>query len=206
MITRKKIFLYIFTSSLLCLYSQYSAFSSQITTETKKIKQIKGKVDAKKKEDPEEKKKEPIKINETEFEPVLIGKLLGNPQDFLNKKIKFRGKFSSFTTLALDYKDALRKSKDYISICIFRPDSKIPLSELKLAYPLKDAKENEVIKELEEGDLLEIYGQVFSTALDEPWVDIISFKKIQGAAKKEDKIAEDKTEGSVKAASTKKKK
>lgn len=138
-----------------------------------------------------EKKKEPPP--EKEYEPVLIGALLENPAGFLSKKIKFRGRFSSFTTLALDYGPALRKSKDYISLCIFRQDSNIPLSELKLAYPVKEAKEDPVIPELEEGDLLEIYGQVFSAALDEPWVDIIYLKKIS-SAKKSTKEATDQTE------------
>ena len=146
------------------------------------------------KEEKTQTKKEPIKINESEFESVLIGKLLENPQNYLDKKIKFRGKFSSFTTLALDYERALRKSKDYISLCIFRPDSKIPLAELKLAYPLKEAKEDEVIRELDEGDLLEIYGKVFSTALDEPWVDIVSLKRIGGPSKKENTLAQEKEE------------
>ena len=138
-----------------------------------------------KKEEATEAKKEPI--NESDFQPVLIGSLLEKPQDYIGKKIKFRGKFSSFTTLALDYKPAMRASKDYISICIFRADSKIPLSELKLAYPVKEAKENQVIRELEEGDLIEIYGEVFSAALDEPWADILQIKIIESAPKKEDK-------------------
>ena len=129
-------------------------------------------------------KKEPI--NEADFQPVLIGSLLEKPQDYIGKKIKFRGKFSSFTTLALDYKPAMRPSKEYISICIFRTDSKIPLSELKLAYPVKEAKENQIIRELEEGDLLEIYAQVFSAALDEPWADILEIKEIEKAQKKTD--------------------
>lgn len=167
---------------------------NELLAETKKIKQKSATKKENVTEKKDEKKKEPVKINESEFEPVLIGKLLENPHDFLNKKLKFRGKFSSFTTLALDYEGALRKAKDYISICIFRPDSKIPLSELKLAYPLNEAKENEVIKELEEGDLLEIYGTVFSTALDEPWIDILSLKILQSAPKKEEKLAEEKTE------------
>lgn len=160
----------------------------------------------------EDKKEEPkkVEINENEFEPVLIGALLEKPFDYVSKKIKFRGKFSSFTTLALDYPPALRKSKDYISICIFRTDSMIPLSELKLAYPVKDAKENPVIRDLEEGDLLEIYGDVFSAALDEPWVDIAHIKKLESALKKgEDKLVQEKTENKEvkeKANSEKKKK
>ena len=140
----------------------------------------------------EEKDKKKVEINEIEFKPVFIGALLENPSDFIEKKIKFRGKFSSFTTLALDYEPALRKSKDYISICIFRPDSKIPLSELKLAYPIKEAKENLVIRELEEGDLIEIYAQVFNAALGEPWADIISIKKLESNSKKQDDKSEEK--------------
>lgn len=147
----------------------------------------KNKKENKKEGSKKEEKKEPV--NEKEFEPILIGTLLNNPSNFIDKKIKFRGKFSSFTTLALDYNPAMRNSKDYISICIFRPDSNIPLSELKLAYPVKDAKEDSVIKELEEGDLLEIYGKVFSAALDEPWVDIIVMKRIQAANKIKDSDA-----------------
>ncbi len=131
-----------------------------------------------------EKKEKKQPINENEYEPVLIGALLENPENYLNKKIKFRGRFSSFTTLALDYEPALRKSKDYISICLFRPDSKIPLSELKLAYPVKDAKEDEIVRDLEESDLLEIYGAAFSAALGEPWVDIVSMKRLESAPKK----------------------
>lgn len=145
-----------------------------------------------------EEKQELVKkapINESEYQSILIGSLLDKPHDFLEKKIKFRGKFSSFTTLALDYKPAMRSSKDYISVCIFRSDSKIPLSELKMAYPVKEAKEDLVIRELEEGDLLEFYGKVFSDALDEPWIDLISIKKLESAPKKaKDTIKEEKSQ------------
>ncbi len=163
------------TSLLLC-FLLLAFFNQPLLAKSKKP------ADNKKEET--EVKKEPV--NESDYEPVLIGLLLENPQDYTGKKIKFRGKFSSFTVLALDYKPAMRASKDYISICIFRADSKIPLSELKLAYPVKEAKDNQVIRELEEGDLLEIYGQVFSAALDEPWVDITLIKKIESAPKKID--------------------
>ena len=175
---------------LALILCQLGAFSSELSARKQKIENTKLKDTDKKTDKKEESKKEII--NETEYEPILVGALLDNPKDFIDKKIKLRGKFSSFTTLALDYEPALRKSKDYISLCIFRPDSKIPLSELKLAYPLKEAKENLVIRDLEEGDVLEIYGKVFSAALDEPWVDILSIKKIESAVKKEDKVAQDK--------------
>ena len=170
---------------LALILCQLGAFSSELSARKQKIENTKLK-DTDKKTDKKE------IINEAEYESILVGALLDNPKDFIDKKIKLRGKFSSFTTLALDYEPALRKSKDYISLCIFRPDSKIPLSELKLAYPLKEAKENLVIRDLEEGDVLEIYGKIFSAALDEPWVDILSIKKIESAAKKEDKVAQDK--------------
>lgn len=149
----------------------------------------------KKQEKQKEKKKKKKTIIESEFAPVLIGALLADPHSFLNKKVTFRGKFSSFTTLALDYKPALRESKKFISICLFRVGSNIPLSELKLAYPVEEAKEDEIIKDLEEGDLLEIFGEVFSDALDEPWIDIIAIKKLQDASndlKKDKKTSEDK--------------
>jgi len=158
-------------------------------------KKTKEKPDETKQEEKQIKKEE---INETEFDIVKPGKLLAKPQDFIGKKIKFRGKFSSFTTLALDYKEAMRDSKDYISICIFRPDSSIPLSELKLAYPVKEAKENTTLMELEENDLIEIYGKVFSAALDEPWVDILAVKLIESAKPKEKEIDQKAEEKSIK--------
>ena len=177
----------------------YSSYAHKATNATvlvsKKNKSVKSETkEGEKKE--EKKKKEPI--NESEFEPLLVGALLENPTNYLNKKVKFRGRFSSFTTLALDYEPALRKSKDYISICIFRADSKIPLSELKLAYPVADAKEDEVIRDLEESDLLEIYGKVFSDALDEPWVDIISIKKLESAPNKKTTEKKDEPKNSSK--------
>ena len=162
----------------LTLFVIISLFSSSINSYSKEIPSSKkGTANKKQEEKPEEKKKK-VEIIESEFQPVLLGALLESPKSYLDKKVKIRGKFSSFTTLALDYEPAMRKSKNYISISIFRPNTKIPLSELKLAYPLNEAKENQVIRDLDEGDLLEIYGQVFSTALDEPWVDILSIKSL----------------------------
>ncbi|MBI3590733.1 MAG: hypothetical protein HY094_05055 [Candidatus Melainabacteria bacterium] len=185
--------LILFFFVLLCIL--FLTPNSQAVTKVS-IKQSKQNTDKKIDEEnsKEKKKKEPKEpINESEYNPVLLGALLESPGSYLDKKIKIRGRFSSFTTLALDYKPAMRKSKDYISLCLFRADGKIPLSELKLAYPVKEAKEDPVIRELEEGDLVEMYGKVFSTALDEPWVDIISIKKIESANKNSsNKIAEEK--------------
>jgi hypothetical protein len=139
----------------------------------------------------EKKEKKPKKIiNESEYATVHLGKLLNSPQLYLDKKIKFRGEFSSFSTLALDYEPAKRDSKDYISLCIFRPNTKIPLSELKLAYPVEDAKDDEIVAELSKGDLVEIFGQEFSTALDEPWLDVHSVKLIKAVKPKEEDLEE----------------
>lgn len=168
---QKSLFIFLLIAlSFTILTSQYLSAKTDKPNEDKKEAEV---------------KKEPI--NESEYAPVLVGALLENPEDYLNKKIKFRGKFSSFTTLALDYEPAMRASKDYISICIFRNDSKVPLSELKLAFPVKEAKDNQVIRELEEGDLIEIYGKSFSAALGEPWVDIVEIKKLESANKKTEK-------------------
>lgn len=182
---RSMILFFLFSvSCALPLFTQLPVYSSNLIAKSKKT--IEDKTDKDKADKKEEAKVKKESINEIEFQPVLIGALLEKPQDYIGKKIKFRGKFSSFTTLALDYKPAMRSSKDFISICIFRPDSKIPLSELKLAYPVSEAKEEPIIRELEEGDLLEIYAQVFSAALDEPWADILLIKEIEKAPKKLD--------------------
>ena len=191
---KETIFFSLFVCFLLFASLEIPALSFEILAKSKKLK-LERNEDEKAEEKTKEKK---IEINENDFQPALLGALLEKPQDFIGKKIRFRGKFSSFTTLALDYKPALRKSKDYISICIFRPDSKVPLSELKLAYPVKEAKENQVIRDLEEGDLIEIFGEGFSAALDEPWIDILLIKKLESASKnseekKKGKAQEDKT-------------
>lgn len=179
---KKLIVGFLIVSSILNFNASYSKENISSKKET-----------TKKSDEKSEEKKKKVEIVESEYQPVLLGALLEDPKNYLDKKIKIRGKFSSFTTLALDYEPALRKSKDHISISIFRPDTMIPLSELKLAYPLSEAKENQVIRDLEEGDLLEIYGQVFSAALGEPWVDITSIKSLE---KTKEKVAETKKEES----------
>lgn len=173
-------------SLLLCFYFCFPSFG--LDPSLLIGKKAKSKTEEKATEEPKKKV-----INEADYEPILLGSILDKPEEFIGKKIKIKGKFSSFTTLALDYEGAMRKSKDYISLCIFRPDSKIPLSELKLAYPVKDAKEDPIIRELEEGDVLEINGEVFSAALSEPWVDIITIKILEHGAKSlENKLAQEK--------------
>lgn len=118
--------------------------------------------------------------------------LVEHPNDYLNKNVRFVANFWAYSTLALDYKPAMRKSKDYLSFLILRQNSKVPLSELKLAMPMpKDDKDpqSKLLTELKEGDQLEITGKVFALALDEPWVDVLKLKRLKAAAddKKDDK-------------------
>jgi lysyl-tRNA synthetase class II len=105
--------------------------------------------------------------------------LLKNPKSYLNKTVTFEGTFNSFSSLGLDYKKAFRDSKDYVSFLIKRPDVQegmIPLSELKLIYP---RKKSEDVLHLETGDRIQVKGQVFSTALNEPWLDVTEVKVIE---------------------------
>lgn len=100
--------------------------------------------------------------------------LVGDPNKYLNQFVKFQAKFDKYTTLGLDYKPAFKDSKDYITFLIKRPDIKkekltIPLSELKLILTRKTA---EKYTSLETGNDVFIYGKVFSSALNDPWVEV----------------------------------
>jgi len=117
--------------------------------------------------------------------------LMRDPAKYLNQKITFEGTFNRFSDIGLDYKRAFRDSRDYVSFLILRPDvteHTIPMSELKLFFPRK--KSDEVL-ELDTGDKISIRGTVFSTALNEPWVDVDQIKIVQKTAdksvRKEDK-------------------
>ncbi len=110
--------------------------------------------------------------------------LVRTPNDYLGKNIRFTAPFFSFSNVALDYKPALRASKSHFSFLVLRPNSHVPLSELKLAMPIpKDEKDpmSKVIAGFKEKDELEITGKVFAVALDEPWVDVLRIKKIKSA-------------------------
>lgn len=123
--------------------------------------------------------KAPAQSVSENYSTVVPTDLLKDPKGYMNKKVKFEAVFNSFSSLGLDYKKAMRDSKDYVSFLIKRPDvpgRMIPLAELKLIYPRK--KSEEVIH-LETGDKISVKGQVFSTALNEPWVDVTEVKIIQ---------------------------
>ena len=130
---------------------------------------------------------------------VTPEQLVNKPQDYLNKDIKFTAKFACFNSLALDYKPAFRSSRNYLSFLVFRPDTHIPFSELKLAMPIPKEKDPEthMLQTLKEGDLLEVYGKVFACPLDEPWMDVTKIKKLSGSSGKSN-IAADKDSSSDK--------
>lgn len=131
----------------------------------------------------------PVDLSEyTVVDPI---QLVTNPQNYLNKKIKINAQFNKFSTLGLDYPPANRSSKDYISFLIKRPvenctDCTIPLSELKLIVKRDKA---EKIIDIESGDKIELYGTVFSAALNDPWVDVLEVKVLNAKPKTDKKPA-----------------
>ncbi|MBY0449613.1 MAG: hypothetical protein K2X01_03185 [Cyanobacteria bacterium] len=116
--------------------------------------------------------------------------LVKSPKDFMSKPVRFEATFNSFSNLGLDYKKALRDSRDYVSFLVDRPDisyHSIPLAELKLIYP---RSKSEAVINLEAGDKIQVLGKVFSSALNEPWMDVEEIQIIKKLkpkdAKKED--------------------
>ena len=111
--------------------------------------------------------------------------IVANPEKFLNKTVKMQATFDKFSTLGLDYSKALRKSSDYIGVLIQRDDVAdhiIPLSEMKL-FLTKSMAEKHI--DLDSGDKIEITANVFSNALNDPWLDIKELKVLSKAKKEE---------------------
>jgi len=123
------------------------------------------------------------KINNDIFKTISPIELVSKPGDYINNKIKIVATFDKFSTLGLDYKPAMRDSKKYISFLIKRPDISdhtIPLSELKLI--IKRDKAEKLI-DMESGDKIELTGEVFSSALNDPWVDVDNIKILSSKTK-----------------------
>lgn len=115
-------------------------------------------------------------VAEASYQTVSPIDLLKDPQGYVDKNVSFEGVFNNFSSLGLDYKKAMRDSKDYVSFLIRRPDvthHTIPMSELKLIFP---RKKSEDVMHLETGDKILVKGKVFSTALNEPWLDVAEIK------------------------------
>lgn len=101
--------------------------------------------------------------------------VVNSPSTYLNKTIIMEAKFDKFSTLGLDYKSAMKSSKDYISFLIKRDDTSfnIPLSEMKLFLKRSVA---EKFIDLKTDDEIQIKGIVFSDALGDAWIDVTELK------------------------------
>lgn len=122
-------------------------------------------------------------VNAINVSPVDV---VNCPSKYLNKTINFEAEFVTFSSLGLDYKPAYRDPQKYIGILIKRPDVSdhtIPLSEMKIFLTREVAEKN---IDLEAGDKVKIIGNVFSTALGDPWVDVKTFT-VLSQSKKSDK-------------------
>ena len=133
---------------------------------------------------------------------VSTNDLADKAHEYIGKNIKFNAKFFAFSSLALDYKPAMRPSKSYLSFLILRPEAHVPYSEIKLAMPIPKEKDPEstVLTSLKDGDEVEVIGKVFATPMDEPWVDVLRLKKLSSAEddKKNDKKISSSSSDSVK--------
>lgn len=112
--------------------------------------------------------------------------LIENPDLYLNKKIKIKGTFDKFSILGLDYKPAMKSSEKYITFLIQRPEvsNDIPLSELK-NFLAREVAEKYI--DLNNGDVIEYTGTVFSSALGDAWVDVDSITVLKKKEEKKDK-------------------
>jgi hypothetical protein len=112
-------------------------------------------------------------IPDSAYKSVSPLDLVKDPDGFLNDRVSFEATFNGFNPVGLDYKGAMRSSKDYISFLVQRPDVNhhvIPLSELKLVYPRKQAEKT--LLDIQTGDKVAVKGKVYSNALGDPWVDV----------------------------------
>ena len=132
-------------------------------------------------------------IPQEEYKEVSALALVDYPSKYLNKNIKIKAKFDKFSTIGLDYPPVKKDAKTYISFLVKRENVtayNIPLSELKLIIK-RDYAEKEMLN-AEQGDDMEIYGQVFSTALGDPWVSVDKVKMLTLHKDKENKEVDNK--------------
>ena len=123
-------------------------------------------------------------VSNCDVSPVAV---VNSPEKYLNKNISFDAEFVAFTSLGLDYKPAYRDASKYIGVLIRRNDVTthvIPLSEMKMFLSREIA---EKLVDIESGAKVRISGKVFSTALGDPWVDVIEFKVLDNNDKNVDK-------------------
>lgn len=122
---------------------------------------------------------------QAQYQDVNALSVVSNPNRYLRRNIRIKGKFDKFATLGLDYAPAMRSSEKYITFLIQRPDitnHNIPLSELKI-FLKKEIAEKHI--DLDAGDEVEFTGRIFSTALGDAWMDVDDFKVVNKINKKE---------------------
>lgn len=114
-----------------------------------------------------------------EYSAVSSLEIVNKPTSYINKYVKFNAVFNKFSTIGLDYKPAMRSSKEYISFLIKRDNVKdhiVPLSELKIFIKRDKA---EKLVDLETGDKIEVKGKVFANALGDAWMDAIEVVNLE---------------------------
>lgn len=120
-----------------------------------------------------------IKQQSVAYLNVSPVEVVNYPSRYLNKNITFKAELIAFTSLGLDYKPAYRDPAKYIGVLIKRPDvvgHTVPLSEMKIFITREVAEKN---MDADAGDIIKISGNVFSTALGDPWMDATSFEIVQ---------------------------
>lgn len=133
---------------------------------------------------PVQAKNETAAIKTIEYKTAAPLEIVAQPQSYLHKKVKMTATFNKFSTLGLDYTPAFKDSQKYISFLIKRDDSAdhtIPLSEMKIIIQRDKA---EKLMDLENGDKIEFSGEVFSTALNDPWIEVDNLKILTPKEKK----------------------
>lgn len=119
-----------------------------------------------------------------EYANVSALEIVNKPSAYLHKNVKIIAIFNKFSTIGLDYKPAMRSSKDYISFMVKREniqDHTVPLSELKIFIKRDKA---EKLVDLESGDKIEIKGKVFSNVLGDAWMDAYEVTNLKPKPKK----------------------
>lgn len=122
--------------------------------------------------------------NSIEYTNVSAIELVNKPSVYLNKNVKIVASFNKFSTLGLDYKPAMKSSKEYISFLVKRDNTAehtVPLSELKIF--IKRTKAEKLV-DLESGDKIEVKGKVFSNALGDAWVEAYEVVNLESKPKK----------------------
>lgn len=122
--------------------------------------------------------------NSIEYANVSAIELVEKPNSYINKNVRIVAVFNKFSTLGLDYKPAMKSSKEYISFLVKRDnilDHTVPLSELKIF--IKRTKAEKLV-DLESGDKIEIKGKVFSSALGDAWVEAYEVVNLEQKPKK----------------------